>query len=478
MNSEQLTINNEKRAENNDNMQGTNYWPLLIYAICFSLFVLAACANTDLPFLAKLGISVTVDGNPIGDNGNVFFNVGGGVKEFTAIASGAEAESYNWSLVRGQGVVSLDWEMDTAEIGPLNKGDARIRVDASGGEEISARTEFNIYVNEAGISNWTFKMLDGSAEIFNEDNLEIPTGTVKTINLAAVTEVSGDTVAFSLVIDSNNGGVTINPSGGVISNNSFTIQAINDGQAKLSITAEKGTEVITKTFTVIVGEPGVLLEWDSAWGGGTVPVAFLALNPSQSGYGWINSGFNDGTHDIWFGTRFTTRVVIENDGAIKIGQGVGGASALLIGVGDNSNPDNPLNTNSTVAHGPGQFDLSEGTFRLTVDYSVAATGSYGAFFFRIAINSNQSGPTVENVLNNTGNIQWTTPDFRTAMVARQGLVNKTVPGKIIVEFTPSVMCASVSETGRKSLETAYLGFITNDMSAQINITSIKLQRIE
>ena len=83
-----------------------------------------------------------------------------------------------------------------------------------------------------------------------------------------------------------------------------------------------------------------------------------------------NTPYNSGYKGIYFGAR--ANAITVEDGAFKLGTGISTGTAysvLMIGSGSATGSTTPYEaqTNSTT-HVPGQFDLSAGTFRLTVNY--------------------------------------------------------------------------------------------------------------
>jgi len=442
---------------------------MFVMAVSVLTVVLTGCVF-NLPYRAKLEVTVMENINEIQDGGDIFFNVGGSAKTFSAAVAGAEADatvSYEWSLVKGNGVVMLAPTEDgkTAAVTPQTAGDAKIRVKAGTNYDVTAETYFNIYVNPSGNSGWTFKILDGSTEIYHNDDIEIPPANIKNIVLEKTT---GDTVTFS-----------IHPvSGAAVSlsstspSNAFTVTGLKFGRETLSITATKGSEHITKAVTVYVAESGVLFAWDSV----TNPMETIAANTVRYG----------GYRDIYLAARRSA--VTAPSGAMVLGTGSEG-NLLVIGAGSQAGAGTPAGAQtSATAYIPGQFDLSVGTFRLTVDYSEAVLGSGNDVLLRICINNNGSG-SANSVLDGNSVLRSYTsedqlnngrPDQNNA-----GLTGAEVPGKVVLTFTPSIRYANSTKSiqingqeaqAKDSLKTAFLS-LQSYANNSVIITGIRLERV-
>jgi hypothetical protein len=157
------------------------------------------------------------------------------------------------------------------------------------------------------------------------------------------------------------------------------------------------------------------------------------------------------------------------------------ANRLIIGGGTSIGNPNVSNNNTTATlHIPGQFDLSEGRFRITVDYTNAViTERRRVFRFGVNCNTNEEtqsilgGPSNVRVYNELpdGNLiaSEDTSGGREEDIAE--------PGKITITFNPSVRYSN-----HPSLLNAFLvlhaqtsGVATSDNG--ITITGIKFEKL-
>lgn len=127
-------------------------------------------------------------------------------------------------------------------------------------------------------------------------------------------------------------------------------------------------------------------------------------------------------------------------------------------------------------HVPGAFDLSDGTFRLTIDYNnPAASGSN--YVLRVSVNNNQTGQA-ESVLGISSNIC----QYRTAANlqngdgtgAASGIYQTAQPNRIIIEFTPDILFAG--SVNKDSLGTAFIA-LNCQGGSKITVTGIKLEKL-
>ena len=445
------------------------------------LFVLTGCVYV-LPYRAKLAVTITENtSGEIPDGGDIFFNVGGAAKTFSAAITGAEDDaiiSFEWELVKGNGVVTLAGTGDTRTVTPTAAGDAKIKVKAGTNYDVSAEAEYNIYVNPLGYSNWTFKILDGSTQIYDKDNLQISPENIKNITMEPQTGVA---FSFDPVYSGNV--VTVS----AISDNSFTITTGPQfGKAALSIKAVKESETITKTFTVVVQEPGVLFAWNNV----TLPLSGSIVNRII-----YPSGYSYNGEEIYFAANGTD-VGVTSDGAFTMGGGTASTRRIVVGTGSDpaahsETPNWYSPDTNTIGYAPGQFDLSQDKFRITVEYKnpVRAvdgnTGNEIGNMLRFYINSTRDSPTgATSILGITSEIRTynSVADLKGGLTTTSaGLeadtaeYNETAQaGKISITFTPSIRYATNARVN--TLKQAY--FMLTSASQTLTITGIKLEKVE
>ena len=201
-------------------------------------------------------------------------------------------------------------------------------------------------------------------------------------------------------------------------------------------------------------KPGVVFEWDSATKPLTRPIV------PGSAVGLTGDGIN-------FGAMSSD--VAPANGALRIAGGI-----LVIGAGAKSvSGDTDPNT-----HTGGVFNLSEGLFRLTIDYKDAIIGS-GDFYIRICINNNTTSQArsvlgVQSNINHYTSVDGLrngTPAYRTV----SGVIEAAEPGRLMLTFAPVLLYAGNS--GNSSLTNAFLTIVCTEKSA-ITVTGIKLERLE
>lgn len=442
----------------------------LLGIILALLFVFAGCVNDDLPFLAVLEITVSADANEVPEGGDVYLNMGN-QKTFLVSVTGDEIRSYEWTIVKGNDVVQITDVPGNAaarNVTPQTEGDALVRVKASG-DYLWIETEFNIYVNPSGYDEWTFKMSDGSASIYSNDRISIRPGESKNIIL---TETTDETVTFDLVITDDKGNVTSQPLSGVpISNNTLVINAVkNGGKTRFSITAHKGTEDITKTFIVNVMQPELLFTWNSASFAADYPeITEIPIRQHiYSGYGDINMGgrttaFPVGTNGIELGSSSTTSFVI----------------------GTGNDPDTSVDGTTPISiptnsgrHLPGQFNLSQGTFRLTVKYDTSSVVYTSGVQLRFSLNNNSDGQA-NSVLGNNSNFfnaqgaDRLLTSTSSSTLPTLGVDVSGTPGTLSVTFKPSERYANIRD--KSCLETAFIAFQTWPNN-YVTVTGITLEK--
>ena len=162
---------------------------------------------------------------------------------------------------------------------------------------------------------------------------------------------------------------------------------------------------------------------------------------------------------------------LSSDGMFRLG-----VDRKLV-VGSTSNTHTETDTNT---HVPGVFDYSRGTFRLTLDYR-NPTITTGTFLLRVLINNNEGGvvnSVIKNDLSvirsyiNVANLQnGMGPNASASLNDKEG----TVPGTLVVTFTPSEMFKG--NAGAYSLTNAFFAFTCQSTSA-LTVSGIKLERIK
>jgi len=195
-----------------------------------------------------------------------------------------------------------------------------------------------------------------------------------------------------------------------------------------------------------------------------------------------NTPYNSGCGGIWYAARGNP-ISVSNDSAFRMGGGVVN-NRLMIGIGDKAGAGSPVDHNlptSAARHVPGQFNFSQGTFRLTVDYKdpvyVADT------MFRFAINNNRDEQE-RSILGAASNVReyQTLDELRNGIgtvADKPGVTDKAEPAglsseRIIITFTPSILYEG--NAGASSLANAFFTIFT--WTNQITITGIKLERVE
>jgi len=201
---------------------------------------------------------------------------------------------------------------------------------------------------------------------------------------------------------------------------------------------------------------GVIFEWDSA----KTPISgnIRLGNPVSTGYGNINFNARN---------NISTR-----DGAIRMEPN----NLLLIGGVANQNTD-------SGKHIPGIFNISQGAYRVTIDYKDPEEGddiASGGYLLRFSINNNHNSQ-VESVLGINSNLgQFSTINQlrsgRPGSGFKPGTFINAERDRLIWTINPQVTYANISEANRRSLETAF--FSINCQKARITITGIKIERIE
>ena len=202
--------------------------------------------------------------------------------------------------------------------------------------------------------------------------------------------------------------------------------------------------------------------------------------------------------EFWFGARGD---IANDNGAFKLGGVMGSAAPrLIIGSGSGMSAADPAgeDTSGTV-HLPGQLNLSEGTFRFTIDYKdVAGTLDGSNNLMRVYINNNTRGNAGSVLGNNTGqsNVIRTygnTPQLaegRGGILEVDGIIDEAInvvpgadntvltSGTLILTFTPGFIYRD--NPAKDSLINAFMALYCQalpDQDQYITITGIKLERM-
>jgi len=309
---------------------------------------------------------------------------------------------------------------------------------------------------------------EGTATVANNGSvtLDRTTDTSKTLTATAIgaTEplawaitAGGDYAEFTG--GATGASVTILPKGGL---GAVTVTVTASG-----FNATGTAATATTTFTVNVVD--LLLDWNAA----TSPITGSTIGAGAI----VPAGYSD----ILFGSR-NIATAINNDGSLTVG---GGGGAFVIG----STIASATADSSGTAHRPGQFDLSDGTFRLTVVYSDAAITSW----LRVNINNNSFGGYANSVFGGDLNqlAQFTSvTDTANGGKSLAGSIFGTgnggnnytyEPNRMVLTFTPSLRIgtalAGTNLRAYNSLKTAFIGLVSGGTDVSLNITAIRLEKI-
>jgi hypothetical protein len=235
-------------------------------------------------------------------------------------------------------------------------------------------------------------------------------------------------------------------------------------------------------INVAPDENGVLFEWDSAtWWEGLIDPKPSAL---VAGITTPSAPLASGTPYVDF-RAFNTSIPIR-DGAFDM-RGANNHRLLVFGA---------TSTVQTTADGPlpghGVFDLSEGTFRLTINYE-NPTDTPSGWMFRVSINNNNENTASGSVLSftgdrnqsiirtfmNTAQIANGRAEFNHTPQSHPGVLGSGEPGTLVLTFTPSVTYAGLATSSPRSYNTLRNAFFAIGCSgnAGITITGIKLEKI-
>jgi len=189
----------------------------------------------------------------------------------------------------------------------------------------------------------------------------------------------------------------------------------------------------------------VLMTWDSAVNVPTIPVYEVP------GY--------EGIYMRWNNTNSTSVV----DGAFKF-EATADSNRFFIG----STEAITRGTSSPVSHVPGVFDLSQGRYRITVDYYDPKGYPGINSYVRITINNN-SGAQAQSILGADSNLG----DF----IPQTQAVDKK--GRITVTVNPALRYANLGKEAKESLKTAFIGIglVTSGSLTGITITGVRIEKL-
>jgi len=429
----------------------------LFIVLAAVLFVLSGCLNYDLPPRTLITAVNVFENDSMVDY--VYFNNNVRGRTLTAMANATknisedDGLSYTWSVVSGDDIVEItETTGGVATVIPktgVTDGVAKIRAEAFF-EHSSDYTDLYVFVNP-GNRDWSFLVFNESTEI--TDKLVIATGNTKTVTLREF----GSGLSFT---KQNADSAVVTDS--TITDKSFTLKTSNilkKGSSEITVTAAKDGVQLPKKFTVNIGiepEEGVLFMWDSD----KYPIdTDIPQNGTEfSGYG-----------DVYFRTT-TTGTVTSNNGALKYSSTT--STAFIIG-----GSVTPATT--AERHVPGVFDLSEGTFRLTIDYRDLVVPTW----VRVQINNNTNGMT-NSVLGTNGILLYaeaanvTAGQITSSIISKTGIIREVYePGRVTLTFTPEVRYATAGDYD--SLKTAFLAVSSSATAGNdITITGIRLEEVK
>lgn len=428
--------------------------------------ITAVTISVDQPHLVNDGVIFLAVDEQITLTANV---TGGGLgTTFEWSTSGAVPGAVNFSSTNSQEVT----------ITAAQEGSVTITVTATFFLS-SESASINAEIRPAGAPTWNFSINEGTTVIGHGGTLRIPAGAERTITL----ETAEPGVTFDW--ESGNSGIAALSD---ISATSFRITAGNaiGSSTTITVTAKKGEDdILTRTFTVeilyVQPEIGVIFEWcytvdPIPAGGFTTGNTGTALAPTNFPFLFM---------------RARDPVERSPEGAIRLGGTVAPTGRLIIGGWNHmeANSDatpNPAGANTTAdVHIPGQFDLSEGLFRLTLNFRnhVAISGLYP---LRISVNNNTTG-RLASVLGGESDVRTyingiTSGTFGNLLT--EGRTDTRVieneAGTVTLIFDPKVWWANATEAGKASLRDAFIKLHAQPgagVDNGITITRIKLEQL-
>jgi len=454
----------------------------IITALAVLLFV-SGCANSNFPDKFVItGVNIAFNnGVPIEDN-YIFLDKlpPNNWADLVADAVGADyrGAAYTWSVIMGDivSLTSYDSPMTMVYADPYNPSTvARIRVEAKN-DMGSQRSEFNVVVSDS--VKWAFAIIDNDkgaegAEIY-DGMVFIPPGGSKNISLIPVGTVPPGSVTYNW----SGGDSAVDKQFLDLENSSCQISVKDTrtaDQDTITITVNAGSQTLEKTLTVVVGfepEDGVLFRWNSKETPLSGTISSLAP-PVSSGYGAI---------------RFSTRNTVVGDPPGNAGRSIlytdgGGVrltnmSNLIIGGG----ADGSINMTKADRHQPGVFDLTKGTFKLTVNFANPDDkyeNKYNAdYFLRIYINNNtNAGANCPMGWN--GRVAEYRSLKNLLAGANEGSSNvtssKEAENSVTLTFTSPT---SFSGTSSEILSTSFISILCPGSPGGITITGVELVEVK
>ena len=428
-----------------------------ITIIAIALFVLSGCTDEIIPDSAVMltGVRVFNNGSLI-NNGYVFLHLTiPSQAELSAHAKGDDNAVISWSVLWGDDFINLSSAAgSTVTVSAVQEGTAGIRVEASN-EYSRASADFNVVVNPHNLE-WTFGIFDGETEI--NDLLAISPGESKSISLRATEE----NVTYTWE-NGNPAIIAMFPAAGV----QATLIAATDvkqGASDILITAQcPGFPDVIKTFAAAIPvelEEGVLFKWSSA----DCPISGTLSTSTP-----INSGYNG----IFFRARGNTISTVS--GAFDLG--TNDRRLIIGGTAGVSSADTGADS-----YIPGVFDLSRGSFRLTITYdnnTLAGVSGGSPYILRIMLNNNHTGSTNSVLGTQSQMVQYSTEThLRTGRSNQSGNGfnhTGTTAGKLVFNFTPVVFFDG--NAGAYSLSASFIQLISQGIAA-VTITGIRLEEVK
>ena len=437
------------------------------------LAALSGCPDDALPQIVIGTITVNAENynQAIPENGYVYLEHGDTFEVLNANVTGDTNVDFTWSFVGGDDVIHLNPKTgSTAIIVPKKPGLAKIKLVVSR-YYVSKETELYVAVTPPGNEDWAFHVFEGTAkEIFNEIFVPPNNTQGKTIRLEA--NKSGVTYSWEnlspgIINVSGAAGTTFtitdNPAENISENATVRIKA-----------AWQGKELVRDIIVTLKEEfaEGVLFEW------------YHDNNP-LTGSNLREEDPYKGPGAIYFSPRGADIAI--DGGAFKLGGAHNDPiSTLVIGGGRI-----PYYTNTDiVTHVPGgQFDLSNGRFRLSIDYDIVSSHPGTTVYFRASVNNNTSSQG-NSVLENLSNLRTFTneTDLRTTYgtsstpvgISCQVSRPSSRPNEGRINIT---IDASLRFNNDPSLKDAYICLFTDAAPAAGNanwlrITGIKLEKLD
>ena len=410
-------------------------------------------------------IAVTAGSENVTENGLIsIFQDSQCVLNASATADSAGgAVTYAWTIESGGSFVEFDGAVNAASaaIKGLEEGTAAIKVTASND---AGSLSFDFYVKVVGNQPTAIAITTGS---FTVGDYGISIGVDETQELTALAEANpaAGTITYAWTIES---GGTFVEFDGAVNTAKVTIKGLAEGFATIKVIAENDVGPLSKTFVVEVTEL-LLFKWDNA----SKPMVAMTQTAQSQGSGFSNAG-----GEVPFRAQ-SGEIGVTADGAFDLGTDT---KRLVIGGTSGTGT-------SETTHSPGVFDLSEGDFRLTIDYrSPVASPGGNPYLLRAQINNNSIGGANSVLGANSAIRQYSTlahlTNGRGEMNGETGYVpsvnDRAEPNRISLTFTPEVMYATIATSNinyYNSLKTAMIVLICEGTTSSITITGLRLEKL-